>query len=93
MIISLFAYISHASVACVILTFLWVFITTRLNREVLSLEEIMIKSTAASAVPLGLALVACAFDNELLNHLSGYAIHIAMAGLALLYITYKTIFG
>ncbi|CAN2041514.1 hypothetical protein GMMP15_500010 [Candidatus Magnetomoraceae bacterium gMMP-15] len=61
------------------------------QKKKVNLEELFSISICATSIPTGVALVYCAFDSNMLSKLTGVNIHIALAGLALLYIAIKTI--
>ncbi len=56
------------------------------------LENILAKVLVASSFPTGVALFLCAFNPSLIAQLIGLNIHIALAGMALLYISGRTLF-
>jgi hypothetical protein len=59
-------------------------------RATLSLEIVVGKLLAASSIPAGLFLLACAFDTTLASKLSGdLGLYFGAAGVALLYVSVK----
>lgn len=91
--INVLLYINEAAVAFAIATFLIVSVKSyRSNKKQhFKLEYLLAKGISASAIPTGLALLVCAFKPDLLQNMSGFNIHIATAGCALLYISIKGI--
>src|SRR5947207_3021413 len=53
----------------------------------LRLEDLLSRSLAAGALPTGLVLIYCGFDPTLMGSLTGLNLHIAAAGLSLLYLS------
>jgi hypothetical protein len=62
----------------------------RFNNRV-NLEELVVRALSISAIPTAVVLLVCAFKPDLLSQLSGFNIHIAVAGLVLLYISVKAL--
>jgi hypothetical protein len=57
-----------------------------------SLEGVVGKLLAASAVPTGIVLVGCAFDSSLITKLSDLGLYLLAAAVALLYVSLKELF-
>jgi len=84
-------YLNQASVSCAILTFICVVAYQRSKNIKLKLEDVLVRVFAGSAIPTSLALLMCAFKPSLLQKMTGFNIHIATAGLALLFISVKAL--
>lgn len=82
--------IGNASVVFTVIGFLISLVQVKMNRGEVKLENLMTGAFAASTIPTGLILIICAFDQSLIQKLEGLNIYIAAAGLALLYLAYKT---
>lgn len=85
--------VNIASVLSGLGVFFWVFRQDIKNGNEVRLENLMQKSLGGSAFPTGVVLLICAFKPELIAYLSGLNFHIAMAGLALLFISAVSVFG
>ena len=86
-------HLNQACVACSIIVFVWALISGRRNgRSPLRLDKILAKALAGSALPTGIVLLICAFQPELVKELTDLHIHLAAAGLALLYISFQGAF-
>ena len=85
--------ISFASVTLAILAFCVVFILKKSKKQEIHLDDLFMRTFCASAIPTGILLLACAFYPELLTKLTGLNVHIAVAGLALLYVSGKAVFS
>lgn len=85
--------VSGSSVILAILAFTITLLINRLKSWKNSLQKLLIISLAASSIPTGIILILCAFDLTLINRLEGLNVHIAAAGLALLYIVFTNIFS
>jgi hypothetical protein len=55
----------------------------------LRLETVVAKLLAASSVPTGFFLLACAFNTSLVSRLADLGLYLAAAGIALLYVSIK----
>lgn len=55
------------------------------------LDVLLTRVFAASAIPTGIVLLLCAFEPTLIIRLGGLNIHIAVAGMALLYVSFKSL--
>lgn len=81
--------LQQVTVACAVLGALYCLIRNRSNPAKRTLEEVLLKLLSASTIPTGLLLLACAFDNSLLKHVSDFGIYVAAAGIALLFVSIK----
>jgi len=86
------SYVVLASVSLVVVTFILGVVISLLRKTGSNLEDHLIKAMAAGAIPTALALIYGAFNPSIIAQLSGLNVAIAAAGLALLYISIKTIF-
>ena len=84
-------FINEAAVSCAIISFVAISISNFVHGKRPKLEELLASGLAASAIPTGLALLLCAFKPNLLQQMSGFNIHIATAGCALIFISIKGI--
>ena len=85
------SYVVIASVSLAVVTFLVGVIVAFFRKTTEGLEDHLIKAMAAGAIPTALVLVYGAFNPAIIAQLSGLNVAIAAAGLALLYISVKTI--
>ena len=86
-------YVYIASAALAILTFFVALIVKKLDGQSAHLDDLIRRALSASAIPTGIILIACAFDPSLLGSLTGLNIYIAIAGMTLLFVAGKGIFG
>ena len=63
------------------------------NGKKRDLEFVVNKAFSGSALPTGIALLGCAFRPELLSSLDGASLNVAVAGITLLFISIKAVFG
>lgn len=82
-------HIPQVSVSLGIITFLTVLGFNYFAGTKSRLEYLLVRVLAASCVPTAIALICCAFDPQLILEMTGVNIHIACAGLALLYMAVK----
>ena len=80
-----------ASVSLAVLTFAIGAAIEAYRKKGSGLEDHLIKAMAAGAIPTAVVLVYGAFNPAIIAQLSGLNVAIAAAGLALLYISIKTI--
>ena len=80
--------VNTSSVLLAVITFFVVLIKNHRRKRPNVLHRILGQVFAASAIPTGLVLVACAFDIKLIAQLTGLNVHIAAAGLSLLYLAF-----
>jgi hypothetical protein len=84
-------YINQASVGAGVVVFVFMWMLNLLKDRQNKLEDLLRKALAASAIPPGLVLIFCAHKPELITKLREPNIYIAVAGLALIYISIKGI--
>lgn len=89
----LLEHINTISVGLGILIFGTVIIKNLVTKQQNKLEDILVKVFAGSAIPTGILLLFCAFKPALISHLKNLNIHIAVAGLALIYISCSSLFS
>ena len=78
-----------SSVAIGIGVFIWTLISQLRSNKKLVLENLVVKALAGSLIPTGLVLLGCSFDPSLILKLTGLNMHIAVAGLVLIYVSVK----
>lgn len=88
---SQFPSLQQLSVGCAIICFLVVFIRNRYKGRATTLDVLLPKLLAGSAVPTGFFLLICAFEPTLVNKLTDLSLYLAAAGIALLYVSIKEI--
>ena len=86
-------YVTKASVSLAILAFIAGILLDYRRKVGAALETHLARLSAAGAVPTALVLVYAAFEPSIIAHLAGLNVPIAAAGLALLYISVKTVFS
>ncbi|WP_123947495.1 hypothetical protein [Flavobacterium reichenbachii] len=92
LITNLLTYLNALTVGCfIIFAIISLFLQVPAGRS-RDLEYIINKGLAGSALPTGLALLGCAFKPELLTLLDGVSLNVAVAGITLLFISYKAVF-
>jgi hypothetical protein len=85
--------IAIASVSLTILTFIGLLLYGFMADIKISLNELIIRSLSASALPNAIVIIICAFDTTLLGKLAGlFQVYIALAGLSLIYVSINGIF-
>lgn len=84
--------ISHATVLFGILGFIYTAIRLYRNKYEIKLETLLVGAFTGSTIPTGIILIWSAFNPSIIQQLEGINIHIAAAGLALLYIAYRWLF-
>lgn len=80
-------YLNQLAVGCTIVTFILMLYKNHRAGVTASLETLLVPAFSAAALPTGVALLMCAFDTNLLQKLTDYNVHIAVSGLALLYVS------
>ena len=83
--------LQQISVACALVVFLFVLIRNHRQKKPHSLERLLAKLLAGSALPTGTFLILCAFDTSLVSKLTDLNLHLAAAGMALLFVSVKEI--
>lgn len=84
--------INHATVIFGIIGFVYTAIKLYKNKYEIKLEILLVGSFTGSTIPTGCILIWSAFNPSIIQELEGVNIHIAAAGLALLYIAYRWLF-
>ena len=85
--------VTNISVALGIIAFFSIITYNSYKGYPITLDDLLLRMLAASAMPTGFLLLVCAFDPLLISEFDGLNIHIAAAGLALLYISYEALFS
>jgi hypothetical protein len=88
---SVASYVVLSSVSLVVVTFVLGVVISLFRKSNATLEDHLIKAMAAGAIPTAIVLIYGALDPSIIAQLSGLNVAIAAAGLALLYISVKTI--
>lgn len=87
----------HIGIASVVLTIIAFVVTVaycKVTSTSISLQELMVRSLAASALPTAVVILACAVDTSLLTRLGGILqVYIALAGLSLAYVSLVALFS
>jgi hypothetical protein len=81
--------VAHSSVAFAILGGLYLLARNKIKGQPIGLDEIFIGAAAGSAIPTGLILLYAAFVPNVIPTLRGLNVHIAAAGLALLFYAFR----
>lgn len=85
--------IGISSVVLTVFTFITVFAYCKYNNISISLQDLIVRSLAASALPTSMVILFCAIDTSLLNKLGGLLqVYIALAGLSLSYVSLVALF-
>lgn len=83
-------YINYATVVCAIIGFIYaLYDITKTKREI-KLEDLLVGAFGSSTIPTGVVLILSAFDPSVIQKIQGLNVHFAAAGLALLYIAFKS---
>jgi hypothetical protein len=85
-------YINAFSVGAAIVAFAGILIWNHARKRHSRLDAVLTRVLAASAIPTGITLLVCAFNPSLIAQLQGLNVHIAVAGMALLFIAVRTVF-
>lgn len=85
-------YVTKTSVTLAVLSFIAGIVFDYVKKRSAGLEVHLARVGAAGALPTGIILVYGAFEPSVITQLSGLNVPIAAAGLALIYISVKTIF-
>ena len=75
-----------------VITFFILWVRRFVQKKELDLEGLLGATLAASSVPTSFVLLFCAFKPSIIQHLEGVNIHIAVAGLILLFLSYRTFY-
>ena len=89
----LLRHVDEISVGLGVFAFVVFIVRGKLRKREMRLEYLLLQVFAASTIPTGIALLFCAFEPALIAQLGGLNIHIAAAGLALLYLSFKSMFS
>lgn len=81
--------VTNASVTLAILAGPAMLLKNRYKKQPIALDDVFLGVSAASAIPTGLVLLYCAFNPAVIPTLRGLNVHIAAAGLALLFISIR----
>jgi len=82
---------NELSVTLAIVTFFGLLIFGYFAKKEITLEQALTNALASAMMPTGFALIFCSFDIEKINQIEGLSLQISVAGLALLYISAKSI--
>ncbi len=91
MIPTLDQIIKFGPVACGLLAFFAMWISDHRRKKEVSLSNLFVVGTSASAIPTALLLIYAAFDDSLISKLSNSGVYIGFAGAALLFVFYLTV--
>ena len=89
---NLLSWLNELSVAFTLIFAIIALIQKPSSGKTKDLEFIISRALAGGAFPTGIALIGCAFKPIMISKLEGASINVAIAGIALLYISYKAIF-
>lgn len=90
MIESFFLYFNQVSVSCLVITFFVIWVHKKRIGNV-DLETVIGTSLAAATFPTSIALVICAFDKNHVTKLQDLSLNLAIAGVVLLFVAWRTI--
>ena len=87
-------HVSLASVLLAIIAFLAVYAYCKKNKIDITLQQLIVRSLSASAIPTAIIILICSIDMSLINKLGGLLqVYIALAGLSLVYVSLSGLFG
>ncbi len=87
-------HISLASVLFTVITFAVAFAYCKLNSIKVNLQELMVRSLSASAIPTAFVILVCSVELSLIQKLGGLLqVYIALAGLSLAYVSFSALFS
>jgi hypothetical protein len=89
------AYLDNLGTLSIIVAILSAFgqIMSRVTRRAgLDLQMVIQKTLAGAAIPIGLALMLCAFDTSLLRRIHNSEVYILISGISILYISLIGVF-
>jgi uncharacterized membrane protein len=87
--------VNNLSISFLVISFIFIFIFFVVRKQEVNLSRISLGSIGASTIPMGLALIGCAFDNSLLIDMknnSGIELYLALAGLSLIFLSFQATF-
>lgn len=87
-------HVGLASVLLAIIAFVAVYIYCKKNNIEVTLQELIVRSLSASAIPTAVIILICSIDLSLITKLGGLLqVYIALAGLSLVYVSLSGLFG
>lgn len=86
-----FSHLNQFSVGFFLFFFIVISVRKRLLGQTNNLESIIGNSLSFAAVPTAIALILCAFNEELINKISGLNLHLSVSGMVLLAIAFRVI--
>lgn len=86
-----FNYINEVSVSFLLLVSVFHAVRSMFNKEPMSLDKLLTPAMAAATIPTGMALIICAFSPSNVSKLESINVHLAIAGIALIFLTVHTI--
>lgn len=86
-------YVTNATILTVIVTFVVTIIVNFIGKKENRLDDLLVRGLSGSAIPTGIVLLFCAFKPSLIESLQGLNVHIAAAGMVLLFVSIKTVFA
>lgn len=86
-----FDHINEISVALLLLTSGLHIILSLVNNKAITLDKLLTPAMAAATIPTGMALIICAFSPSNVTKLESINVHLAIAGIALIFLAAHTI--
>ncbi len=87
-------HVGLASVILAIIAFIAVYAYCKKNKIEITLQELIVRSLSASALPTAVIILICSIDLSLIMKLGGLLqVYIALAGLSLVYVSLSGLFG
>jgi uncharacterized membrane protein len=80
--------INELSVAFLVIASLMFTIVRKIKKKKIAFEQMLAPALAAGTLPTGIALIVCAFSPNYANKLESLGMHLAVAGLALLFLAF-----
>lgn len=86
-----FNHINEISVSFLLLISVFHVGRSVLKKEPMSLDKLLTPAMAAATIPTGMALIICAFSPSNVSKLESINVHLAIAGIALIFLAVHTI--
>jgi hypothetical protein len=86
-----FDHVNEISVSFLLIISVFHIIRSFLKDETMTLDKLLTPAMAAATIPTGIALIICAFSPSNVSKLESINVHLAIAGIALIFLAIHTI--
>jgi hypothetical protein len=90
-VVSMLHQLTPISVVCGVSFYLWHWVYRHRHNKRQQLSQVFLIGSAAAAIPTGLCFVCAGVWPEILQEISGYELNVAIAGVALLYVSIESV--